>query len=241
LPVAPLDDQSKKRNQNLPGMGGVFNVVNMHAYHYAGNNPVRYVDPDGENPNDSIFGSSFDPFEDFINFWGSLLGDIFAFFGYKTAQNNITTRGQYYLKVFDKNNIAALSKISTASSYASLSFLAIGQPVAAVAASGVGLVADGMLIVHDWVEALKNNDQAGMNKAVRDGIFIVAGLTVGGLVGSSVDKALSITADGKTITHIITGKDWEDFQKTVRNEFGHLSGSTVEAILGAAKKAFFDE
>jgi len=28
-------------------MGGVFNVVNLHVYHYAGNNPVKYVDPDG--------------------------------------------------------------------------------------------------------------------------------------------------------------------------------------------------
>jgi hypothetical protein len=31
-------------------MGGVFNVVNLHTYHYAGNNPVKYVDPDGESP-----------------------------------------------------------------------------------------------------------------------------------------------------------------------------------------------
>jgi hypothetical protein len=28
-------------------MGGVFNTVNLHTYHYAGNNPVKYVDPDG--------------------------------------------------------------------------------------------------------------------------------------------------------------------------------------------------
>jgi hypothetical protein len=28
-------------------MGGVFNLVNLHLYHYAGNNPVKYVDPDG--------------------------------------------------------------------------------------------------------------------------------------------------------------------------------------------------
>jgi len=31
----------------LSGLGGVFNIINMHAYHYAGNNPVKYVDPDG--------------------------------------------------------------------------------------------------------------------------------------------------------------------------------------------------
>jgi RHS repeat-associated protein len=47
LPVAPLDDEARKRNQNLPGMGGIFNTVNMHVYHYAGNNPINYTDPDG--------------------------------------------------------------------------------------------------------------------------------------------------------------------------------------------------
>ena len=37
-------DGSKK----LPGIGGVFNAVNMDIYHYAGQNPVKLVDPDGE-------------------------------------------------------------------------------------------------------------------------------------------------------------------------------------------------
>jgi hypothetical protein len=28
-------------------MGGVFNYINLHAYHYAGNNPVKHTDPTG--------------------------------------------------------------------------------------------------------------------------------------------------------------------------------------------------
>jgi RHS repeat-associated protein len=49
IPVAPVNDEAKKQNQNLPGQGGVFNYVNLHVYHYAGNNPVKYTDPDGRD------------------------------------------------------------------------------------------------------------------------------------------------------------------------------------------------
>ena len=47
IPKAPINDEAKKDNENLPGMGGVYNTVNLHVYHYAGNNPVKYTDPDG--------------------------------------------------------------------------------------------------------------------------------------------------------------------------------------------------
>ncbi len=36
-----------KRDAKLPGLGGVFNPVNLAMYGYAGLNPVKYVDPDG--------------------------------------------------------------------------------------------------------------------------------------------------------------------------------------------------
>ena len=36
-------------NSNMPGMGGVFNIINIALYTYTGNNPIRYVDPDGKD------------------------------------------------------------------------------------------------------------------------------------------------------------------------------------------------
>jgi RHS repeat-associated protein len=48
LPEAPVNEEARKRNGSLPGMGGVYNTINAHLYHYAGNNPVKYTDPDGK-------------------------------------------------------------------------------------------------------------------------------------------------------------------------------------------------
>ena len=75
IPKAPIDDEAKKHNENLPGMGGVFNVVNLYLYHYAGNNPVKYTDPDGkasilQRPINKVANRAYN----IANFFGTNLG-----------------------------------------------------------------------------------------------------------------------------------------------------------------------
>ena len=43
-------------------MGGIYNTVNLHLYHYAGNNPVKYTDPDGRANTLSITPSDVELF-----------------------------------------------------------------------------------------------------------------------------------------------------------------------------------
>ncbi|WP_253685069.1 MULTISPECIES: RHS repeat domain-containing protein [unclassified Treponema] len=43
----------------LAGMGGVYNTVNLHVYHYAGNNPVKYTDPDGKQTATAILNAKW--------------------------------------------------------------------------------------------------------------------------------------------------------------------------------------
>jgi RHS repeat-associated protein len=103
IPGAPVNDEARKRNQSLPGQGGVFNYVNLHVYHYAGNNPVKYVDPDGEWINlidytSDNSGGSYDQALDYLSRYSPTANTIIKDFKGKFGNPNSTTN----ILMFDK-------------------------------------------------------------------------------------------------------------------------------------------
>ena len=93
FPVAPTSEDARSHNQNLPGLGGVFNTVNLNLYHYAANNPIKYTDPDGRETLSKRttfqikFDLSFSQLEDLAICWqdqyekGDPIKQIFSAFG----------------------------------------------------------------------------------------------------------------------------------------------------------------
>ncbi|WP_225969241.1 RHS repeat domain-containing protein, partial [Treponema pedis] len=55
IPQAPVNDEAKKHNENLPN-GGVYNAINLHVFNYGNNNPIKYNDPTGEVPFMAVTG-----------------------------------------------------------------------------------------------------------------------------------------------------------------------------------------
>ena len=189
IPNAPIDDESKKHNENLPGMGGVFNVVNLHLYHYAGNNPVKYTDPDGK---DII---SF--FKGWVNY--NLNNTIFSRYGSQYAYNPqfemanevLANIGQIMKNGYSVY-VQTLKFTSEHSGTATLFLLTIGQPGLAAITSTIGLAADSLLVIDNFangniVEGSKGIAVIGLSMLANNGVK--KGFEkLGSLVGISVGK-----------------------------------------------------
>ncbi len=87
----------------LPGMGGVYNPINLDAYHYAGQNPVRLKDADGN------YVMSYHPMDNFLSF----CNDKMEYFSTLTGIN-YEMSSRYESNTFDKVAKILLTELTPA-------------------------------------------------------------------------------------------------------------------------------
>ena len=174
-------------------------------YDYAGNNPVKYTDPDGRT---DIFWN----FRDFMNFLGDS-GDTSAKFYnlMKSADEGDEFAKETLKYVFHEVGRETLKEISEVSGYASVVCLAIGQPEGAAAFAWISTGADILLAFDDF-------RQGNCTESLKEGVIIVAGI----ITPVVIDKG--VTSYSKSIKIIIgsTGRNYE---------ISHMSENALRKLL----------
>ena len=195
IPKAPIDDEAKKHNENLPGMGGVFNVVNLHLYHYAGNNPVKYTDPDGEKLFDSRWWSRN---------WDNLVSlglnafEVVAGASIATA-TGVTGAGAFMGSLMvthgSANSIATLGKIIATSFAAEMHGDDYADKLdASMPDTALGFIGYGLGLMADAIIGDASYDNGKMTEkigALGDLVDIACGLAISGNAGKNLNNAIA--------------------------------------------------
>jgi RHS repeat-associated protein len=133
-----LPTGDRDRDRNLPGMGGVFNPLNLAAYSYCSNNPIKYTDPDGKETKILICPPQMS--RDFYHYTQSV--NTGNFFG-DTAMGAVANIGNLLGAVANIAWNATSSAGQTIdSSYSSVTMAVIGQD----GFSGNGLSGDSFVV-----------------------------------------------------------------------------------------------
>ncbi len=105
------------------GMGGIYNHVNFNLYHYAGNNPINYTDPDGKffnRPTSHIRQTDFNNETNPV-FMGHTPSGKYEFDGdgnkVITARNTIFDCGCLFVEIYNNALTARKKRVADAKKY----------------------------------------------------------------------------------------------------------------------------
>ena len=233
IPKAPIDDEAKKHNENLPGMGGVFNVVNLHLYHYAGNNPVKYTDPDGEKLFDSRWWSRN---------WDNLVSlglnafEVVAGASIATA-TGVTGAGAFMGSLMvthgSANSIATLGKIIATSLAAEMHGDDYADKLdASMPDTALGFIGYGLGLMADAIIGDASYDNGKMTEkigALGDFVDIACGIAISSNAGKNLNNA--ITSFMKSSGKYLSKTDFLKLQKYLQMTHKVNAAKIVEGIV----------